>query len=405
MTTIVTIDADDQITSSRADINTNFANLNSDKIETSAIDTDTTLSANSDSKIPSQKAVKAYIDSGGSSEVPANFIDSSTGVSDAGKGVKTNSSGQISKSFEARFDVGKYTDGNVTISSGTTTLLRDMYYDVLTVNGTGILATAGYRIYARSVIVDSSSGAYIHNNGGNGGNGGTAGGGGGTGGTAGTAPAGVTLPAGAVGKVGAVTSALGNDGVTSDASTNSAGVAGGIGGNSGKGDSGNPAKTGGGVGTLTASKNRLAILPEAVMLATTYPTYAVVTGSTAGGSGAAPGTNNGVTGASGGGSGASGGWIFIAANKINLTGASCIQAKGGNGGNGGAGTVGGGAAGGGGGGGGGGVVILIANEFIGSGTVDVSGGTGGLAGTNLNGYQAPTAGTDGTVGNALYFYL
>lgn len=46
-------------------INTNFTNLNSDKIETSVIDTDTTLSANSDSKIPSQKAVKAYVDSGG----------------------------------------------------------------------------------------------------------------------------------------------------------------------------------------------------------------------------------------------------------------------------------------------------------------------------------------------------
>lgn len=65
MATIVTINASDQITNSRADLNTNFANLNSDKIETSVIDTDTTLAANSDAKIPSQKAVKAYIDSGG----------------------------------------------------------------------------------------------------------------------------------------------------------------------------------------------------------------------------------------------------------------------------------------------------------------------------------------------------
>jgi len=45
--------------------NTNLANLNSDKIETSFIDTDTTLAANSDVKIPSQKAVKAYVDAGG----------------------------------------------------------------------------------------------------------------------------------------------------------------------------------------------------------------------------------------------------------------------------------------------------------------------------------------------------
>lgn len=62
MATIVTIAAGDQITNSRADLNTNFANLNSDKIETSVLDTDTALTANSDAKIPSQKAVKAYVD-------------------------------------------------------------------------------------------------------------------------------------------------------------------------------------------------------------------------------------------------------------------------------------------------------------------------------------------------------
>lgn len=62
MSTIVTIGAGDLISNSRADINTNFANLNSDKVETSVIDTDTALAANSDSKVPSQKAVKTYID-------------------------------------------------------------------------------------------------------------------------------------------------------------------------------------------------------------------------------------------------------------------------------------------------------------------------------------------------------
>jgi hypothetical protein len=62
MSTIINIAAGDQISNSRSDINTNFANLNSDKIETSVIDTDTALAANSDAKIPSQKAVKAYAD-------------------------------------------------------------------------------------------------------------------------------------------------------------------------------------------------------------------------------------------------------------------------------------------------------------------------------------------------------
>lgn len=62
MATITTINSGDNISSSRADINTNFTNLNTDKIETSVIDTDTALAANSDSKLPSQKAVKAYVD-------------------------------------------------------------------------------------------------------------------------------------------------------------------------------------------------------------------------------------------------------------------------------------------------------------------------------------------------------
>jgi hypothetical protein len=62
MSTITTIQASDLITNSRTDINNNFSALNTDKIETSVIDTDTTLSANSDSRIPSQKAIKAYAD-------------------------------------------------------------------------------------------------------------------------------------------------------------------------------------------------------------------------------------------------------------------------------------------------------------------------------------------------------
>ncbi len=66
MATITTIAAGDQITDSRSVLNNNFAALNSDKIETSYLDTDTTMAANSDVKIPTQKAVKAYIDTGGS---------------------------------------------------------------------------------------------------------------------------------------------------------------------------------------------------------------------------------------------------------------------------------------------------------------------------------------------------
>lgn len=62
MSTITTIASSDLITNSRTVLNTNFSNLNTDKIETSTLDTDTALTANSDSKIATQKAVKAYID-------------------------------------------------------------------------------------------------------------------------------------------------------------------------------------------------------------------------------------------------------------------------------------------------------------------------------------------------------
>lgn len=65
MSNITTIASTDLITESRADINNNFTALNTDKMETSVLDTDTTLAANSDSKVATQKAVKAYVDAGG----------------------------------------------------------------------------------------------------------------------------------------------------------------------------------------------------------------------------------------------------------------------------------------------------------------------------------------------------
>ena len=72
MATINTILGSDTITSSRTVINQNFTNLNTDKIETSVLDTDTALTANSDLKVATQRAVKAYVDTGGS----ASFINS-----------------------------------------------------------------------------------------------------------------------------------------------------------------------------------------------------------------------------------------------------------------------------------------------------------------------------------------
>lgn len=68
MATITTISGLDQPANSRAVINTNFSNLNTDistlntsKVNTSDIDTTVTLGT-SDTKVPSQKATKTYVD-------------------------------------------------------------------------------------------------------------------------------------------------------------------------------------------------------------------------------------------------------------------------------------------------------------------------------------------------------
>lgn len=74
MSTLVTILGTDLPTNSRADINGNFAALNSEKIETSVLDTDTTLSANSDAKVATQKAVKAYVDGGGDLSIATKVV-------------------------------------------------------------------------------------------------------------------------------------------------------------------------------------------------------------------------------------------------------------------------------------------------------------------------------------------
>lgn len=73
MATITSLNSTDDGETSRGVINTNFTNLNTDKGD---IDTDTTLSANSDTLVPSQKAIKAYVDAAGL----GNASDSQKGV-------------------------------------------------------------------------------------------------------------------------------------------------------------------------------------------------------------------------------------------------------------------------------------------------------------------------------------
>lgn len=84
MSTLTTIQAADLITNSRADINNNFDALNTDKMETSVLDTDTALTANSDAKVATQKAVKAYVDNRGAVKAMCRVYQ--TGATSIGTG-------------------------------------------------------------------------------------------------------------------------------------------------------------------------------------------------------------------------------------------------------------------------------------------------------------------------------
>jgi len=64
-TVITTIAGTDVISTSRTTINSNFSSILAEKIELDYLSTDTTLAANSDTKIATQKAVKTYIDTSG----------------------------------------------------------------------------------------------------------------------------------------------------------------------------------------------------------------------------------------------------------------------------------------------------------------------------------------------------
>lgn len=85
-TSITTIQSTDLITNSRADINNNFDSLLVNKIETDVITTDSTFTAASDSKLPSQLAVKQYVDAGGN----VNASTTARGIVEEADATETN---------------------------------------------------------------------------------------------------------------------------------------------------------------------------------------------------------------------------------------------------------------------------------------------------------------------------
>lgn len=296
---------------------------------------------------------------------------------------------------------GTGADGALSISSGTTTLTRDMHYTNVTISGTAILNPNGFRIYGTGILdITSASAGSIRIPTVNGLNG--------SGATAG-------LGAGAV-ALGTVPWHAGNGGTGATGGTGvgpasvaiaNAGIVFTLGGSGGVGGTGGAGVSAGGLGGTVGTNGANFILST--------PTLPVFFGATCwagavqpsgGGAGGGDGTNLGGGGAGGG---TCNSMLYIAFNIINRGGSTavgCFNAKGSNGGIGGTAPTGNCGGGGGGGGAGGGSVYIVCNALTGStatNAIDVSGGTGGLGGNGIGTGIGGTGGKGGACGN--YFII
>ncbi len=317
---------------------------------------------------------------------------------------------------------GDGSDGDVTISVNTT-LVRDMYYNNLTIN-TGVwLKPNGFRVFVKQTLTRNGTG-YIVAAGGDGQNatGGTS-----TAKTAGSqANAAGTLPASTVGGAGANKwnggqNAAGNGTNTTSAIITAAAANPGSGGTGG----GSAAQAAGTSGTNTGTlANPLKTYHDCYSLidfGTAYVRAQVCASPGGGGAGGFGGSATYSIGGDGGGSGSPGGILFVCARRIVANNTNVLfDCHGGNGGTGGAGGSGGSvnqaaqAAGGGGGGAGahGGVAIVfysLSDQTV-TALVNVAAGTGGALGTGQPNTGGPagsngSAGSNGTAGVSKVFKI
>lgn len=289
-----------------------------------------------------------------------------------------------------RRSLGDGSDGSVTISSGTTTLTRDMYYNNLTMSGSGQIDSNGYKIFVKGVLnITNAMANAIYNLASDGNNA--------SGSTAGAAPT-----AQVAGSVGIGTNGgAGATGVTGAAANGTSGAAlTGNGGNGGWGTAGageNAGNAAGGIATYRSFRNYFSNLISGVTLV----------GGGGGGSGGNSGAGDGTNAGGGGGSGGQGGGILaIYANIIYRgpsTPQSVISCNGGNGGNSGNGTGGTAIGGGGPGGGGGGWIYICYNQLAGYSVANAiyakggNGGQGGNGATTANGGAGGNGGMGGRI--------
>lgn len=330
------------------------------------------------------------------------------------------------------FSFGDGSDGALT-TSGNVTLTSDKYYTNLTIATGHTFNPAGYRVFCTGTLTEEGTGKIV-GDGGAGNAGGNASND--TPGAAGAASAALAdgylkgSVAGVVGLIGAGTNNPGNAGTAGTATSNSIGdngSAGGVGGKSGANFQDGGAVGSGGTATPSNVKLianwHLATLLDIASSGSTVK-YDNSAGAGSGGSGGGGNTPAGANvGGAGGGSGSggtAGRMVAIYARSIVIGASASITSNGGAGGAGGNGGNasgtgsaaaygGGGAAGGA--GGNGGQIILVYNTLTNSGSIAVtggSGGTGGTGGANKDtGGSGETggAGTAGSVGTIRQFSI
>lgn len=284
---------------------------------------------------------------------------------------------------------GTGADGAVTISSGTTTLTRDMQYSNLTLSGAGTVNTNGFRIFVSGTLDISASAA---------------------GAIVGPANSGVSRSIGAgmgpsLGVAGGT--GIGAAGLPGNHSINGFAIGGDVGASGAGGSALAGVTLGGAAGAAQASYlryNFLITTPTIQLIFYQSGNQALwpILGGLGGGSGGA-GAGDGTSAGGSSGAGGRGGTLIAIYGRFiqrgTNTNTSIIQCTGSSGGA--AGNAAGGNAGGAGGsaGGGGGMVYIVAEAMLGStivNAIDVSGGAGSAGG---NGLGTGTGGNGGSGGN------
>lgn len=257
---------------------------------------------------------------------------------------------------------GDGSDGNATITGGTTTLTRDMYYADLTVEGSGVLDANGYRIFVSGTL-QIDSGGVISNDGA-------------------AASGAVEGDPASTGSISGSTHSPGNgEGGSAGVGADAADSTRAIGGNGGDGGDNGGAIAGGAGGTCSILATRGGARHFHGQLGTFADGTRLQGGCGGGGGG----------GAAGGGGGGHGGVVVIFAQVLNSAGT--IRAVGGAGADGVSGDSGGG------GGGGGGALLLAYRRLTALGTTSVAGGAGGAPS------GAGSSGVAGSAGTVLQFVV